>query len=142
MTTTIRGCDWKVVRFESHQFRHTVGTRMINLGVPHHIIQHYLRHKGPEMASRYAHIHDVTMHDKFLEYLKGTLINVTGKAVPEEGMNDSADPQDPLLEACATVFPALISSSDDYWVDLVDLVGLGCDTPFKERKSPGSLIDV
>ena len=63
---------------------------MINLGVPHHIIQRYLGHKGPEMTSRYAHIHDVTMQDKLSEYLKGTLIDVTGKAVPEDGMNDSA----------------------------------------------------
>jgi len=43
------------------------------------------------MTSRYAHIHDATMQDKLSEYLKGSLIDVTGKAVPEEGMNDSAD---------------------------------------------------
>jgi hypothetical protein len=66
---------------------------MINLGVPHHIIQRYLGHRGPEMTSRYAHIHDSTMQDKLSEYLKGTLIDVTGKAVPEDGMNDSADLQ-------------------------------------------------
>ena len=89
----IRDATGKLFRFQSHQFRHTVGTRMINLGVPHHIIQRYLGHKGPEMTSRYAHIHDVTMQDKLSEYLKGTLIDVTGKAVPEDGMNDSADLQ-------------------------------------------------
>jgi hypothetical protein len=89
----IRDATGKLFRFQSHQFRHTVGTRMINLGVPHHIIQRYLGHKGPEMTSRYAHIHDVTMQDKLSEYLKGTLIDVAGKAVPEDGMNDSADLQ-------------------------------------------------
>jgi Phage integrase family len=89
----IRDATGKLFRFQSHQFRHTVGTRMINLGVPHHIIQRYLGHRGPEMTSRYAHIHDSTMQDKLSEYLKGTLIDVTGKAVPEEGMNDSADLQ-------------------------------------------------
>jgi len=89
----IRDATEKLFRFQSHQFRHTVGTRMINLGVPHHIIQRYLGHKGPEMTSRYAHIHDATMQDKLSEYLKGTLIDVTGKAVPEDGMNDSADLQ-------------------------------------------------
>jgi hypothetical protein len=31
------------------------------------------------------------MKDKLSEYLKGTLIDVTGKVVPEDGMNDSAD---------------------------------------------------
>ena len=45
------------------------------------------------MTSRYAHIHDSTMQDKLSEYLKGTLIDVTGKAVPEDGMNDGADLQ-------------------------------------------------
>jgi integrase len=70
----IRDASGKLFRFQAHQFRHTVGTRMINLGVPHHIIQRYLGHKGPEMTSRYAHIHDTTMKDKLSEYLKGTLI--------------------------------------------------------------------
>jgi site-specific recombinase XerD len=89
----IRDATGKLFRFQSHQFRHTVGTRMINLGVPHHIIQRYLGHRGPEMTSRYAHIHDSTMQDKLSEYLKGTLIDVAGKAVPEDGMNDGADLQ-------------------------------------------------
>lgn len=88
-----RDARGKLFRFQAHQFRHTVGTRMINLGVPHHIIQRYLGHKGPEMTSRYAHIHDTTMKDKLSEYLKGTLIDVTDKVVPEDGMNDSADLQ-------------------------------------------------
>ncbi len=85
----IRDASGKLFRFQAHQFRHTVGTRLINLGVPHHIIQR----KGPEMTSRYAHIHDSTMKDKLSEYLKGTLIDVTGKVVLEDGMNDSADLQ-------------------------------------------------
>ena len=89
----IRGADGKLFRFQAHQFRHTVGTRMVNLGVPHHIIQRYLGHKGPEMTSRYAHIHDVTMRDKLSEYLKSTLIDVSGKVVAENGVNDTADLQ-------------------------------------------------
>jgi hypothetical protein len=56
----IRDANGKLFRFQSHQFRHTVGTRMINLGVPHHFIQRYLGHLGPEMTNRYAHIHDTT----------------------------------------------------------------------------------
>ncbi len=39
------------------------------------------------------------MQDKLSEYLKGTLIDVTGKAVPEDGMNDSADLSSGLLAA-------------------------------------------
>lgn len=89
----IRDATGKLFRFQSHQFRHTVGTRMINLGVPHHIIQRYLGHKGPEMTSRYAHIHDATMKEKLSEYLQDTLIDVTGKKVPEEGVNDTGELQ-------------------------------------------------
>lgn len=89
----IRDANGTLFRFQPHQFRHTVGTRMINLGVPHHIIQRYLGHKGPEMTSRYAHIHDATMKDKLSEYLKGTLVDVTGKPVPEDGRDDNADLQ-------------------------------------------------
>ena len=89
----IRGADGKLFRFQALQFRHTVGTRMVNLGVPHHIIQRYLGHKGPEMTSRYAHIHDATMKDKLSEYLRGTLIDVSGKVVAEDGVNDTADLQ-------------------------------------------------
>ena len=89
----IRDANGQLFRFQAHQFRHTVGTRMVNLGVPHHIIQRYLGHKGPEMTSRYAHIHDATMKDKLSEYLKGTLIDVSGKVVAEDGVNDTADLQ-------------------------------------------------
>src|SRR5271156_562048 len=89
----IHDATGKLFRFQSHQFRHTVGTRMINLGVPHHFIQRYLGHLGPEMTSRYAHIHDATMKDKLSEYLKGTLIDVSGNVVTEDGVNDTADLQ-------------------------------------------------
>lgn len=47
--------------FQSHQFRHTVGTQMINNGVPQHIVQRYLGHESPEMTMVYAHIHDETL---------------------------------------------------------------------------------
>ncbi|MGC8561359.1 MAG: tyrosine-type recombinase/integrase [Phycisphaerae bacterium] len=89
----IKDATGKLFRFQSHQFRHTVGTRMINLGVPHHIIQRYLGHKGPEMTSRYAHIHDSTMREKLSEYLAGTLVDVTGKKVMENTANDTAELQ-------------------------------------------------
>lgn len=89
----IKDATGKLFRFQSHQFRHTVGTRMINLGVPHHIIQRYLGHKGPEMTSRYAHIHDSTMREKLSEYLAGTLVDVTGKKVVENTANDTAELQ-------------------------------------------------
>ncbi len=38
-------------------------------------------------------IHDATMKDKLSEYLKGTLIDVSGNVVTEDGVNDTADLQ-------------------------------------------------
>jgi len=50
-----------------------------------------LGHLGPEMTNRYAHIHDATLREKLSEYLQGTLVDVTGKVVPEEGLLDTGD---------------------------------------------------
>lgn len=47
-----------IYKFSSHQFRHAVGTQMINSGVPQVMVQHYLGHESPEMTARYAHIHN------------------------------------------------------------------------------------
>jgi integrase len=89
----IRDANGKLFRFHSHQFRHTVATRMINLGVPHHIIQRYLGHSGPEMTNRYAHIHDATMKEKLAEYLGSTLVDIAGKKMCQDKPADSADLQ-------------------------------------------------
>ena len=47
----IRDSSLKNWHFQSHQFRHSVGTKMINNNVPHHIIQRYLGHTSPTMTS-------------------------------------------------------------------------------------------
>jgi integrase len=87
----------KVWRFQAHQFRHTVGTRMINLGVPQHIVQRFLGHASPEMTATYATIHDKTMKTKFFEF-KEKLVNVTGNIVTPESlqveMAEGLDPND------------------------------------------------
>jgi len=54
--------------FQTHQFRHTVGTRMVNSGVPMHIIR-YLGHESPAMTQVYAHIHDATLKKKLLSFI-------------------------------------------------------------------------
>ena len=58
----------KVFRFHAHAFRHTVGTKMINNGVPQHIVQKFLGHESPEMTSRYAHIFDETLKIEFEKF--------------------------------------------------------------------------
>ncbi len=76
-------CDssGKVWNFQTHQFRHTVGTRMINNGVPQHIIQRYLGHESPAMTSVYAHIHDQTLKKEIAKYHDSRVVNVAGEVV-------------------------------------------------------------
>ena len=79
--------------FQSHQFRHTVGTRMINNGVPQHIIQRYLGHESPEMTSRYAHIFDQTLKEEIASF-RGKVVNIAGQVVePNDLEADTADLQ-------------------------------------------------
>ena len=69
-------------RFQTHQFRHTVGTRMVNNGVPIHIIQRYLGHASPNMTQTYARIHDQTLKAEFLKF-QSKVVTVTGEVVQE-----------------------------------------------------------
>lgn len=67
-------------RFQLHQFRHTVGTSMINKGVPQHIIQRYLGHESPSMTSVYAHIHDETLRKEIEKYHSLKVVNFQGES--------------------------------------------------------------
>lgn len=84
----------EIFRFHAHAFRHTVGTQMINNGVPQHVVQKFLGHESPEMTSRYAHIFDETMKKEFQQFQeklvsnKGTVINLD-----DENEVDSAELQ-------------------------------------------------
>ncbi len=84
----VSGNRW---RFLPHQFRHTVGTRMINNGVPQHIIQRYLGHESPNMTAVYAHIHDQTMKEEIAKF-QGKIVNISGQIV--EPNNIEADVTD------------------------------------------------
>jgi integrase len=80
----IRDRSGKIWNFQSHQFRHTVGTRMINNGVPQHIIQRYLGHQTPDMTSVYAYIFDETLRKKIEKYHESTVVNFQGETVDLE----------------------------------------------------------
>jgi integrase/recombinase XerD len=67
--------------FQTHQFRHTVGTSMINNGVPQHIIQKFLGHESPEMTSVYAHIHDATLRKEIDKYLGAKIVGINGEVI-------------------------------------------------------------
>lgn len=85
----IKNAAGALFRFQSHQFRHTVGTRMINNGVPQHIIQRFLGHESPEMTNRYAHLHDHTLKTAFAAF-HGKMVDVHGKIrEPQEDVNRS-----------------------------------------------------
>lgn len=66
--------------FQSHQFRHTVATRMINLGVPLISIQRYLGHASPTMTQVYAHLHDETLR-RDLSVFQSKVLNIAGEVV-------------------------------------------------------------
>lgn len=83
-------CDTngQVWHFQTHQFRHTVGTRMINNGVPQHIVQRYLGHESPRMTMVYAHIHDSTLKEEVAKF-HGLVVNIAGQVV--ESINPELD---------------------------------------------------
>ena len=86
-------CDssGKTWHFRPHEFRHTVGTRMINSGVPQHIIQKYLGHESPVMTATYAHIHDQTMKEEVAKF-HGKVVNISGQVIEE--VNPEVEIQD------------------------------------------------
>jgi len=75
----------------AHQFRHTLGTRLINDGVPQHVVQKLLGHASPQMTARYAIIHDSTVRAAFDDYQR--------RRVDIEGQRLDFDPDAPTADA-------------------------------------------
>ena len=78
------------VRATAHQFRHTLGTRLINQGVPQHVIQRLLGHASPQMTARYASLHDTTVRQAFDEYCQQR-VGVTGERITYDPAGPTAD---------------------------------------------------
>ena len=79
------------VTVTGHQFRHTLGTRLINNGVPQHVVQKLLGHASPHMTAHYARIHDATIREVFDRYQRQR-VNIAGQAL-------SYDPDAPTAAA-------------------------------------------
>jgi len=79
------------VTVTGHQFRHTLGTRLINSGVPQHVVQKLLGHASPHMTSRYAKIHDATIREEFDRY-QAQRVNISGQRI-------GYDPDSPAASA-------------------------------------------
>jgi integrase len=56
----------------THRFRHTVATKLLNGGVPLHVLQRYLGHLTPTMTMTYAQTLQSTAEAEFLRYRKIT----------------------------------------------------------------------
>ncbi|HCF26048.1 MAG TPA: integrase, partial [Cyanobacteria bacterium UBA11049] len=86
-------CDsqGKVWHFHSHQFRHSIATKMVNAGVPTQVIQRFLGHASPDMTMRYAHLFDQTLKTEIAKY-QSKVVNIAGEIV--ETMNPELDDAD------------------------------------------------
>jgi integrase len=91
----IRRLDGSPYRFEFHPLRHTCGTRMINSGYAHKVVQDWLGHESPVMTDRYAKLFDKTKKEAFQKYQlsRGPLINIKGKVVSLDSPVDGVEHQ-------------------------------------------------
>jgi integrase len=86
----VRDVTGQPVRVTAHQFRHTVGTRMINNEVPIDTVKRMLDHATPEMTALYATIKDQTLRREWERYQER--INIRGEII-------HLDPDGPLSDA-------------------------------------------
>ena len=77
------------VRLTPHQWRHTLGTRLINRDVPQEVVRRILDHDSPQMTAHYARLHDTTVRRHWEAARK---VDITGDSV-------AIDPDGPLAEA-------------------------------------------
>ena len=76
----VRDAAGRPARVTAHQFRHTVGTRMINNEVSMETVQRMLDHGSSEMTARYATIKDQTLRREWERFQER--INVRGELIP------------------------------------------------------------
>jgi integrase len=76
------------VHLTPHQWRHTLGTRLINRDVPQEIVRRILDHDSPQMTSHYARLHDDTVRRHWEAARK---IDITGRTVTYESDGPLAD---------------------------------------------------
>ncbi len=69
--------DGSFYKFKIHDMRHTVGTNMINSGVPQHIVKNFLGHTDSMTTSIYARLLNKTLKKEILPK-NNVLINIEG----------------------------------------------------------------
>jgi hypothetical protein len=85
----VRDTHGQPVHFTPHQWRHTLGTRLLNRDVPQEVVRRILDHDSPQMTAHYARLHDTTVRRHWEAARK---VDVTGREV-------AIDPDGPLAEA-------------------------------------------
>jgi integrase len=90
----MRDCDIRdehgqPARLTPHQWRHTLGTWLINRDVPQHVVQKILDHDSAEMTAHYARLSDKTVRD---HWEKARKVDAAGQPV-------RISPDGPLGEA-------------------------------------------
>lgn len=85
----VRDEHGRPVHLTPHQWRHTLGTRLINRDVPQEVVRRILDHDSAEMTSHYARLHDTTVRRHWEQARK---VNISGDTV-------IFDPSGPLAEA-------------------------------------------
>jgi integrase len=85
----IRDEHGQPVRLTPHQWRHTLGTQMINRDVPQEVVRRILDHDSHRMTGRYAQLSDTTIRRHWEAARK---VNIKGETV-------TLDPDGPLAEA-------------------------------------------
>jgi integrase len=86
----IRDEHGQPVHLTPHQWRHTLGTRLINRDVPQHVVQKILDHDSPEMTAHYARLSDKTVRE---HWEKARKVSATGQPVqisPDAPLGDAA----------------------------------------------------
>jgi hypothetical protein len=85
----VRDTHGRPVRLTPHQWRHTLGTRLINRDVPQEVVRRILDHDSPQMTAHYARLHDTTVRRHWEAARK---VDIAGEVV-------AIDPAGPLAEA-------------------------------------------
>lgn len=74
----VRDEQGRPVHLTPHQWRHTLGTRLINRDVPQEVVRRLLDHDSAEMTAHYARLHDTTVRRHWEAARK---VDITGKTV-------------------------------------------------------------
>lgn len=76
------------VHLTPHQWRHTLGTRLINRDVPQEVVRRILDHDSSQMTAHYARLHDDTVRRHWDAARK---VDITGATITSEPDSPVAD---------------------------------------------------